>query len=285
MAKDKNKSQTRGTKSKPEGSGPGPRELSNFSTSSQKSPMDQNKSQEKKSEDLSKRNCLFCRQIHNLLDCPAFAKIPVRERHDFVMKQRLCFSCLRGGHQSRGCYKKKPCSHCNGRHASPMHSDSSEDKHEQPTPENASQQPARAREKEDQNRFLQGANQKSLLSDQSKGVERVCNLTTTVGPATALPIVPVKVRAQGSPFCIETYALLDTGSNSTFCSNMLLDRLGVKGKHLKLKLTTMGTAEEVDSVVASDLVVSDLDENVVVPLREVYSRPTTPVSKDEVPKQ
>ena len=285
LAKDKRKSQTRGTKSKPEGSGPGPRELSNFSTSSQKSPMDQNKSQEKKSEDLSKRSCLFCRQIHNLVDCPAFAKIPVRERYDFVMKQRLCFSCLRGGHQSRGCYKKKPCSHCNGRHASPMHSDSSEDKHEQPTSENASQQPARAREKEDQNRSQQGVNQKSLLSDESSGVERVCNLTTTVGPATALPIVPVKVRAQGSPFCIETYALLDTGSNSTFCSNMLLDRLGVKGKHLKLKLTTMGTAEEVDSVVASGLVVSDLDENVVVPLREVYSRPTMPVSKDEVPKQ
>ena len=108
LAKDKKKSQTRGTKSKPEGSGPGPRELSNFSTSSQKSPMDQNKSQEKKSEDLSKRSCLFCRQIHNLVDCPAFAKIPVRERYDFVMKQRLCFSCLRGGHQSRGSYKKKP---------------------------------------------------------------------------------------------------------------------------------------------------------------------------------
>ena len=88
LAKDKKKSQMRGTKSKPEGSGPGPRELSNFSTSSQKSPMDQNKSQEKKSEDLSKRSCLFCRQIHNLVDCPAFAKIPIRERFDFVMKQR-----------------------------------------------------------------------------------------------------------------------------------------------------------------------------------------------------
>ena len=261
LAKDKRKSQTRGTKSKPEGSGPGPRELSNFSTSSQKSPMDQNKSQEKKSEDLSKRSCLFCSQIHNLVDCPAFAKIPVRERFDFVMKQRLCFSCLRGGHQSRGCYKKKPCSHCNGRHASLMHSDSSEDTHEQPTSERASQQPARSREKEDQNRSQQGVNQKNLLSDESNGVERVCDLTTAEGPVTALPIVPVKFSAQGSPFCIETYALLDTGSNSTFCSSRLFDRLGVKGKHLKVKLTTMGTAEGVDSVVASGLVVLDLDEN------------------------
>ena len=138
---------------------------------------------------------------------------------------------------TRGCYKKKPCSHCNGRHASLMHSDSSEDKHEQPTPENASQQPARGREKEIKNRSQRDVNKKSLLTDESSGVERVCNLTNTEGPATALPIVPVKVRAQGSPFCIETYALLDTGSNSTFCFSMLLDRLGVKGKHLKLKLT------------------------------------------------
>ena len=110
-----------------------------------------------------------------------------------------------------------------------MHSDSSEDTYEQPTPENASQQPARGREKEHQNRSQRGVNQKRLLSDASSGVERVCNWTTTEGPATALPIVPVKVRAQGSPFCIDTYALLDTGSNSTFCSNMLLDRLGTSG--------------------------------------------------------
>ena len=58
LAKDKKKSQTRGAKSKPEGSGPGPRDLSNFSTSSQESPMDQNKSQEK-SEDLSKRRSII----------------------------------------------------------------------------------------------------------------------------------------------------------------------------------------------------------------------------------
>ena len=37
LVKDKKKSQTRGAKSKPESSGPGPRELSNFSTSSRKS--------------------------------------------------------------------------------------------------------------------------------------------------------------------------------------------------------------------------------------------------------
>ena len=81
-----------------------------------------------------------------------------------------------------------------------MHSDSSEDTHEQPTPENASQQPARGTRKEDQNRSRRGVNQKSLLSDESSGVGHLCNWTTTEGPATALPILPVKVSAQGNPF-------------------------------------------------------------------------------------
>ena len=40
---------------------------------------------------------------------------------DFLMKQRLCFSCLNGGHQSKDCYKKKPCSHCDEKHASLLH--------------------------------------------------------------------------------------------------------------------------------------------------------------------
>ena len=75
-----------------------------------------------------------------------------------------------------------------------MHSASLEDKHEQPTPENASQQPARGREKEIKNTPQRDVNKKSLLTDESSGVERVCNLTNTEGPATALPIVPVKVR-------------------------------------------------------------------------------------------
>ena len=103
---------------------------------------------------------------------------------------------MRGGHQSRACYKKKPCSHCNGRHASLIHSDSSEDTHEQPTPRMRVNNLLEVGEKEDQNRSQRGVNQKSLLSDESSGVERVCNLTTTEGPETALPIVPVKVSAQ-----------------------------------------------------------------------------------------
>ena len=81
------------------------------------------------------------------------------------------------------------------------------------------------------------------------------------------------------------YALLDNGSNSTFCSFSLLERLGIGGKKTKLKLTTIGRGEEVDSFIVKDLQISDLDENVVIPLHEMLARPVMPVSKDEIPKQ
>ena len=79
------------------------------------------------------------------------------------------------------------------------------------------------------------------------------------GSVTALPIVPVKVRAKGNPGFIETYALLDNGSNSTFCSLSNLENLGFSGKKSRRTLTTMGTSEEIDTLIVKDLEVSDLE--------------------------
>ena len=263
-------------RTKPKTDKPGPLDLSNFSTLSEKKPAKQVGPGDTKADDHSNKNCLLCSGGHNLTDCPSFAKVPVRERFDFVMKERLCFSCLKGGHQSRGCYKKKPCARCHRRHATVMHVDPLDGKHEQSRPEDISEAPA------DQNTAQREVDQNSA---QPRGSEHFCGVTTTEGPLTALPIVPVKIKVRGNPSCIETYALLDTGSSSTFCSTSLLDRLGLHGKKIRLKLTTLGRSEAMDSIVVNGLEVSDLDENAVIPLREVFSRPAMPVTKDEIPKQ
>ena len=74
-------------------------------------------------------------------------------------------------------------------------------------------------------------------------------------------MVPVKVRAKGSNTLLLTYAFLDGGSNTTFCSDQLLKDLGVRGIDTTLSLTTM---ERENSTKASSLVqleVFDLDEN------------------------
>ena len=92
------------------------------------------------------------------------------------------------------------------------------------------------------------------------------------------------MKVKGSPCSTVTYALFDNGSNSTFCSFSLLERLGIGGKKTRLKLTTMGRREEEDNLIVKDLQVSDLDENVFIHLHETLSRPVMPVAKDEIPK-
>ena len=215
----------------------------------------------------SKKNCLFCNADHNLTECSSFAKVPPTDRQEFVMKQRLCFSCLGGGHQSRSCHKRKPCIHCNKRHATVMHVSA-------PEAIVAS------------DRGKDGPQSENNQSSTEKiRADHFCGLTTMEGSVNALPIVAVKVKVKGSPRSVETYALLDNGSNTTFCSASLMKRLSVSGKEMRLKLTTMDSCNDVDSLVVTNLEVTDLDENVVISLPEVLSRSSMPVVKDEIPKQ
>ena len=45
-----------------------------------------------------------------------------------------------------------------------------------------------------------------------------------------LPIVPVKVKTRSPDIPVLTFAFLDSGSNSTFCSQQLMEMLTVDGE-------------------------------------------------------
>ena len=201
------------------------------------------------------KGCLFCRAYHHMSDCTDFAKASNQDRFDFVMKKRLCFACLRASHQSRGCQKRKPCHHCGGPHATVMHVEQFGERQSRSKPESPSDAPVGRSGTRSQDSTSQG-------NSEERSTSHFCGLTFLDGSITALPIVPVKIKVKGSPCAIVTYALLDNGSNSTFCSFSLLERLGIGGKKTKLKLTTMGRSEEGDSFIVKDLQISDLDENV-----------------------
>ncbi|KAL8568255.1 hypothetical protein ACOMHN_040829 [Nucella lapillus] len=70
-----------------------------------------------------KRNptCLFCKNAHYVPECKKFAAIPYMKRKEFVMKQRLCFKCLRPFHRDRDCKKTVTCNKCKGNHITSMH--------------------------------------------------------------------------------------------------------------------------------------------------------------------
>ena len=99
---------------------------------------------------------------------------------------------------------------------------------------------------------------------------------------TSLAIVPVKVKAKNSSTMIETYAFLDGGSNTTFCSERLMNRLKAAGKRTTLSLTTMTQEDRpVESSIMS-LELFDLQEENFIDLPKVFSTVKLPVSTENM---
>ena len=87
-------------------------------------------------------------------------------------------------------------------------------------------------------------------------------------------VVPVKVKAKGKEAVVETYAFLDPGSNTSFCTDQLTERLGA---------TRMKDAKSQSLVVC--LEISDLCGNHTIELPNVFSRPSLPVTTDDISRQ
>lgn len=101
-----------------------------------------------------------------------------------------------------------------------------------------------------------------------------------------MAIVPVKVWPKGNGTPVITYAFLDSGSSSTFCTEALMRQLGVNGQRTLISLTTLDRKNSlIDSFVLQDLAISDLEENAFVKLPPLYTRPEIPVSKEDIPNQ
>jgi hypothetical protein len=97
--------------------------------------------------------------------------------------------------------------------------------------------------------------------------------------AVGLSVVPVKVKVKKDGHqerYISTYALLDGGSNTTFCTEALKDQLGLTGDTTKFSLTTMTKKNKETKSTVVSLEVYDLDENVFLELPTVFTMPSMP---------
>ena len=67
--------------------------------------------------------CLCCDQKHETHECTVLQTKTSEEKHNFILENRLCFSCLSANHISRFCKDKKKCNICGGWHATVLHRD------------------------------------------------------------------------------------------------------------------------------------------------------------------
>ena len=163
--------------------------------------------------------CPVCNAAHPLAKCKIFIEKNFEERLQVMRKAQLCHNCFKYGHIAVGCLARSTCEvqGCKRRHHSLLH----------PPP---SQQSV-----ENRTRAVQQGTQVSSGTPLTSGQT---NSTSAGGGKVCLRVVPVKVRGRDSNKTVETYALLDSGSDISLCDKTLARELGVRGQEKTFFLTT-----------------------------------------------
>ena len=151
--------------------------------------------------------CIYCNERHTINACDKFRLTHFEFRMRFLRENRLCFGCLSRGHQVRDCRNKKDCNICKGGHPSVMHAEQVSTG--EPT------LPA------------------SATTCASKN-------SSSLAPRKSSMVVPVYVSHADRPEKKQMiYAMIDTQSDVTFVTDDTARELGLKGKDVRLSLSTM----------------------------------------------
>ncbi|XP_022790440.1 LOW QUALITY PROTEIN: uncharacterized protein LOC111329941 [Stylophora pistillata] len=212
---------------------------------------------------------LVCSERHEIWKCERFKGFTYGEKRKVVQQGGLCNKCLVKGHIAKECPKvnfKCQKSSCGDNHHTLMHRHTIYRNGGEASAD--AEQQSRARQ---ENALLPnvtgaGNDREVTVAATGAGQNRVC-----------LGILPVKVQEKASDRMVETYALLDNGSEVTLCHERLAKELKLNGNRLSFTLTgTTGSAQVEGCLV--DLVVKSLDESVTVELLNVKTFNDMPIS-------
>lgn len=150
--------------------------------------------------------CTYCtRKGHSLENCTRLKDDDVETRWSTVTTKKLCFSCLKGNHQTMKCRSKKACgiNGCTKPHNQFLHKES------------------------------QGNTSNSMPLDtpgtSNLTNESVLTLTHPVDNNVLLRMIRVRLYGKNETF-LETTALFDEGSTVTLIDKSIIERLSLNGK-------------------------------------------------------
>lgn len=213
--------------------------------------------------------CLFCKKMgHSLHKCHKFIEKPINERVKFIQSEKLCFGCLKIGHQSKNCSKRMVCNTCSKHHPTCLHEDrlNKETKKEEP---------------KEQREIKQQVTQPQDITNESTS-NRVAHESNNTQTSA---IVPVYVSTLSDPSKeVLVYALLDTQSDSSFILNEIADNLDITKQQVKLKLSTMSsktTTVPCKRLEALQIRGQFSSKKLTVPV--VYTRDFIPANRKHIP--
>ena len=225
--------------------------------------------------------CEFCSLSHALWKCQEFGKESVEKRWSFAKDKHLCFNCL-GHHFSKSCKSKVRCSNCKASHHTLLHRAPGETVS---PPDGASKEVGNGA---GEVRQVMSVSMKQVKpSGESHGLEeearaaRENSTTQTRTCQVRLRVVPVRVWGDGKRL-VDTYAFLDEGSDTTLCTDGLIDKLKVRGESVRISLATVnGTETQVARRVS--LSAQGFDEVAIIHLPNVISVPSLPGLRSSIP--
>ena len=167
-------------------------------------------------------------------------------------------------HLSKNCTKKRTCKKCKRPHPTLLHIEGfSLDK-----------------ESGAVNREATGNDKPLKVNNACVDIPQECNLENDILLQTILPVV---VTQKGTNKAVKTYAFYDNGSAGCFITERLRTRLAATSTVTKIQLGTMHGQSLVDSAIAKDLVVTDLNGKNPVDLPRAYTRQEIPADSEQIP--
>ena len=141
-----------------------------------------------------------------------------------------------------------------------------------------------------------GHQQNSAPTSQLSGTQRIsqeqqspsgASITAATGAGErhiCLGVLPVKVKAKGGTRIVETYALLDSGSEVTLCKEQPFSELGTQSSKCSYELQGVTGSSKVEGHVV-DVVVMSVDGKVSEELLNVRTVEQIPVAVSCIPRK
>ena len=209
----------------------------------------------------NRAKCIVCSLDHPLWKCTDFHTKPVSDKWDIVKRERLCFNCLSKGHASKDCKSSYKCKHCNKLHHTLLH-----------------RNPTNQNQTSNHNTKRDSSNQTQNTSENANVASAAVHTIHKV----RLKVVPVVVWGRKNNTKVETYAFLDEGSDTTFCTKRLINKLGIAGKEISCNVTGMNGTQMLHGNIVT-LSIKGINEENAINIDNVFAVDKIPEVTSSIP--
>ena len=212
-------------------------------------------------------SCPACEGFHSLQRCFKFKEMSNDDRVKILRRDNICFNCFRKGHYAVGCAQPPACTveNCKSKHQTIMHRSSTV-------------YSSKDRETGNQNK---GEKQEQSASSQCNVIGAGPQKKFSTNNKVFMKIVPVKIRNKQGKY-VETYALLDSGSDISLCNKELLTELNLISTDRRFFLTTQERKNSLRAGRETSFTVEAMDGTSSVHLPRVWAIEPLNVSENSI---